>query len=132
MTSPGDIATGVAPSRLNEADWNSDAKMRSFLPLKSSSLRIASFEMTSGLFGEADGNAVQTFVGAEPEIEFQDIRIGGDLLGLRRRLTRPGAASTSKRSSMPTKNSGGMTAAWIAPNWVPSIWRGIVPSWLAG
>ena len=32
----------------------------------------------------------------------------------------------------PTKNSGGMTAHWIAPNCTPSIWRGIEPSWLAG
>ena len=85
MTSPGDIATGVAPSRLNDADWNSEAKMRSFLPLKSSSLRIASFTMTSDCSANADGDAVQTLVGAEPEIKFQHLRIGGDLLGLRRR-----------------------------------------------
>ena len=32
----------------------------------------------------------------------------------------------------PTKNSGGMMAHWIAPNCVPSICRGIAPSWLAG
>src|SRR6202044_1666019 len=38
-----------------------------------------------GLLGEADGNAVQPFGGAKPEIELQNIRIGGDLLGLRRR-----------------------------------------------
>ena len=29
-------------------------------------------------------------------------------------------------------NSGGTTSIWIEPNWVPSICRGIEPSWLAG
>ena len=45
-TSPSVIATGVAPSRLSASNWKSDAKMRSFLPLKSSRRRIPFFEMT--------------------------------------------------------------------------------------
>ena len=47
-------------------------------------------------------------------------------------LTRPGAAISSNRSSMPEMNSGGITAHWIEPNCMPSICRGIEPNWLAG
>ena len=45
---------------------------------------------------------------------------------------RPGTLSSSKRWSTPTRNSGGPTQIWIEPSWVPSIIRGIAPSWLAG
>ena len=47
-------------------------------------------------------------------------------------VTSPGAESTSKRLSTPTKNSGGPIKPWIAPNCTPSISRGMDPSWLAG
>ena len=88
--------------------------------------------MTSDWLGEADGNTVQPFVSAKSEIKLQDIRIGGNLLGLRRRCDETRSGQHSKRSSTPTKDSGGIIAAWMAPNWVPSICRGMVPSWLAG
>ena len=39
-TSLGDIAIGEAPSRWNATFWNSEAKMRIFLPLKSARWRI--------------------------------------------------------------------------------------------
>ncbi len=38
---------------------------------------------------------------------------------------RPGALSVSKRSSTPTRNSGGPIQPWIEPNCTPSICRGI-------
>ena len=54
-----------------------------------------------------------------------------ELLGANQTLPSHGE-NRGKRSSRPTMKSGGTTSHWIAPNCVPSICRGIEPSWLAG
>ena len=44
----------------------------------------------------------------------------------------PGASGAWKAGLMPWKNPGGVKKnAWV-PSWIPSSWRGMVPSWAAG
>jgi hypothetical protein len=51
----------------------------------------------------------------------------GDLLGLRRRCK-----DTDLFALKSAKNPGGAIYIWMEPSCVPSIMRGVEPSWLAG
>ena len=71
------------PSCLNAADWNSEAKIRSFLPLKIGDMADRVLRNHFRGFGERHGDAMQTFVGAKPEVEFPHCLVAGDFLPLR-------------------------------------------------
>ena len=131
-TSASVIGLGVAPSRFIVTASNCEAKMRTFLPLKSARCRIGALAMTEDGVDINSAAPCSPLSAPSPSISWRTAGSAARRWPCAIDVTRPGAASTSKRSSMPTKNSGATIWHWMAPNCTPSAWRWIEPNWLAG
>ena len=120
------------PRRSNATLWNCEAKMRSFLPLKSARWRSGVFEMMQvgcAIIRPAPCNPLPapSFI-----ISFSTSGSAAMRWPCSSELAILGVAMTSKRSSTPTKNSGGtardLDGAELGAFDLPRI----EPSWLAG
>ena len=132
MTSPSDSGTPVAPSRVICSIWNGEASTRIFLPLRSASVRIGA--RMSKAYGPVQNRLPPIRPLLAPSA-MNALAKSGSAMVLSEcwsSLNRPGTLRSSKRWSTPTRNSGGPTQIWIEPSCVPSIMRGMAPSWLAG
>ncbi len=85
-TSPSVIATGVAPSRLNASDWNCEAKILIFLPLKSARCRMADFEITQDGCAAISPTPCSPLSAPSDEHQFEHRRIGGNALAMFERI----------------------------------------------
>ena len=75
---------------------------------------------------------MQPLVGAQSEHQLEHLRVGDNALTVSLRIDEAGRGHNLETRIEPDHELGRHDFHWIEPNWVPSIWRGIEPSWLAG
>jgi hypothetical protein len=109
-----------------------EAKTRIFLAFKVGKMTDRSFRYDGGRLGHEQPNAMKALLGAKSEHELQHGGIGRDALAMLHGIHQSRRRHYLEALVHADKNSGGIFTAWIAPNWAPSICRGIEPSWLAG